>query len=424
MNLDTRQSGGGNGEPRRRLRVFYAAGSGDVIGTYRHWCSGQDDPTQMHVTYSRQFFDVFRQAGASCYVISSNANAMAVRDAEMWVEHRPSRFKEGSGIRFHLSQILHGVQFAVDCARFRANLAVVAGGTHWFMLGLLRLLGVRVVPVLHCTLWRAGTKPTLAQRLVLKLGAFVFSRCASAVLSASDDISAQVTTMTSGRSRPIVEFLPLYRPEVFASVKPVGKDRLPFRVFYAGRIEVNKGVFDILEIAKRFREINRLDIVFDLCGNGAALASLQEAVKDIGLEQTFRCHGHCRHPEMIRLIGESHVGIVPTRTDFVEGFNQVVVECLLAGRPVVTSSVCPAIHYVDHAVVEVKANDVQAYGDALLRLCDDPQFYEKKHRACAEAQEQFYAEPNSFAAALREVVSAVDQNREPRPRRVPVEVPS
>ena len=42
----------------------------------------------------------------------------------------------------------------------------------------------------------------------------------------------------------------------------------------------------------------------------------------------------------------------------------------------------------------------------------------------AEAQEQFYAEPNSFAAALREVVSAVDQNREPRPRRVPVEVPS
>ena len=32
---------------RSSLRVFYAAGPGDVIGTYRHWCEGRDDPHQV-----------------------------------------------------------------------------------------------------------------------------------------------------------------------------------------------------------------------------------------------------------------------------------------------------------------------------------------------------------------------------------------
>ena len=40
---------------------------------------------------------------------------------------------------------------------------------------------------------------------------------------------------------------------------------------------------------------------------------------------------------MREMFRQAHVLIVPTTTDFIEGFNQVVVEGVLAGRPVITS---------------------------------------------------------------------------------------
>ena len=37
------------------LRILYAAGPGNVLGTYRHWRGGEDDPSQVAMTYSGQF---------------------------------------------------------------------------------------------------------------------------------------------------------------------------------------------------------------------------------------------------------------------------------------------------------------------------------------------------------------------------------
>jgi hypothetical protein len=53
------------------LRVLYAAGPGDVIGTYSYWVKGQDDPLQVSKTYSSQFYEVCRAIDAQAYVISS-----------------------------------------------------------------------------------------------------------------------------------------------------------------------------------------------------------------------------------------------------------------------------------------------------------------------------------------------------------------
>jgi glycosyltransferase involved in cell wall biosynthesis len=100
----------------------------------------------------------------------------------------------------------------------------------------------------------------------------------------------------------------------------------------------------------------------------------------------------------------AHVLIVPTTTDFIEGFNQVVVEGVLAGRPVITSSICPALSYVRDAVVEVAPDDVQGYGDAIVRLREDRGLYEEKRLACLAYQPQFYDLKQSWAAALESVL--------------------
>jgi glycogen synthase len=116
--------------------------------------------------------------------------------------------------------------------------------------------------------------------------------------------------------------------------------------------------------------------------------------------------------KMRRMFSRSHAIIVPTRTEFAEGFNKVVAESILAGRPVVTSAVCPALPYVRDAVVEVPPDDIMGYSNALLKLCDDRQFYEQKRQSCLGLQEQFYDQSKGWGGTLKSILVSTQESRE------------
>ncbi|HZK81388.1 MAG TPA: glycosyltransferase family 4 protein [Humisphaera sp.] len=387
------------------LRILYAAGPGDVIGTYRHWKEGRDDPSQVAVTYSGQFYSLCRELGASGYVISYCPRVERVVEAPFEIEHRPVRFGKGPGPLYHLGQLWYGLRLTISAIRFKADVAVVADGAHWFSLALLPLMGVKVVPTLHCVLWRKGQPPSgIVKRIVTMLDGWFFRNCTAGVLSLSKDITDQLSQLLKGKEKKVIPFLPIYRIESFQGLG-VPANPPPFRVFFAGRIERNKGVFDLLEIARRFKTDGRLDIEFDLCGEGGALPELRQAVATADVAERFRLHGHVEKPKMRAMYDAAHVVIVPTTSDFIEGFNKVVAEAVLAGKPVVTSSVCPALEYVRDAVIEVPPDDVRAYGDAVLRLRNDPAFYESKRQGCIAAQPQFYDVSRSWGTALRTMLA-------------------
>jgi len=395
----------------RPLRILYAAGPGNVIGTYHHWKEGRDDPSQVSVTYSGQFYDVCRDVGAHAYVIASCPTPGRLRDGRFTIEHRRIPLENGPGPLYHLGQVWAAFRLIVSALLFRADVAVITNGSgHWFPLLLLPLLGVKVVPSLHCVLWPKHRPPRGVNRIVAQLDAVFFARAAFAILSASRDIERQVKQLTHGRPRPVVEFLPTYRPDLFAGSSAPSVPRRPFRVLFAGRIEQNKGVFDLLNIAARFAASGRTDIEFDLCGDGTALAELRKQAEAKGLAERFRCHGHCNRAFMRDMFGRAHAVIVPTTSDFIEGFNQVVAEGVLAGRPVITSAVCPALDYVRDAVVEVAVDDVQGYGDAILKLCDDETSYQAHCRGCLEAQPQFYDVGRGWAAMLRGILASFSRS--------------
>ncbi|HYE18050.1 MAG TPA: glycosyltransferase family 4 protein [Tepidisphaeraceae bacterium] len=387
------------------LRIFYAAGPGDVMGTFRHWRDGHDDPTQVAMTYSGQFYDVVRELGAVTYVLGSNPNRGSVRDGNFRVEHRPTPFQHsGSGLLYHFGQTWSSLRLLVRAWWFKADvMVIVCGSGHWFPFRLARMLGIKIVPTMHCVIWKKGHRPSRVHRVVNALAKKFFRKTVSGVMTASHDISEQLGQLTDGRHKPIYEFLPSYRPEQFAGMPAPSADRNPFKVFYAGRIERNKGVFDLLEIAKRYDRDGRQQIEFDLCGSGGALDELRaEVAKSApGVRARFRCHGHCNKPTMRQMFAAAHTVVVPTTSEFIEGFNQVVAEGVLSGRPVITSNVCPALDYVRDAVVEVPPDDVDAYAAAILKLCDDRAFYDAKTAACIAAQGQFYDPARGWAATLK-----------------------
>ena len=222
------------------LRILYAAGPGDVIGTYRHWKEGRDDPSQVAVTYSGQFYSLCRDLGARGYVISTCPRVERVKDGPFWIEHRPVKFAKGPGLLYHMGQIAYGMGLTLSALRFGADVAVVSNGAHWFSLALLPLFGVKVVPTLHCVLWRKGQPPTgKVGRFIQRLNSGFFRSRTAGVLSLSKDISDQLSELLRGREKTVVSFLPNYRPASFAGLGDAPAAP-PFRVFFAGRIEAQQ----------------------------------------------------------------------------------------------------------------------------------------------------------------------------------------
>ena len=390
------------------LRILYAAGPGNVIRTYKHWVNGQDDPSQVSITYSAQFYEVCRILGAEGYIISSSDQRVFLRDGQFMIEHRPMPLRGASGVLYHVSQVWYGLHLIISALLWKADVAVVSeGATHWFVLSLLPYFGVKVVPSVHCVLWRKYAPKKVIEKLILRLNRHFFAITCTAVLAVSKDISEQIEDCAGGQHRPILEFLPIYRRIEFDGVTSPDDNRSPFRVLFVGRIERFKGVFDLLDIAQRFSSEGREDIRFELCGTGPDLESLRLAAKRSGIDSSFICHGYCNKQQMREMFGKAHVVIVPTTTAFIEGFCKVVAEGILAGRPVVTSDVVPALSYVRDAVVEVSPDDVKGYGDALIKLYEDHEFYAAKRQACFKVQEQFYDTSKGWEAALKSILTAM-----------------
>jgi len=393
------------------LRILYAAGPGNVLGTYRHWKEGKDDPTQIAMTYSGQFYDVVRDLDARAYVIATCPIPGKLKDGNFRIVHRTVPFENSSGFLYHLGQFYYGFRLLLSALRVRANVAVVCAGTHWFVLWLMTMMRIKVVPTLHCVLWtKVRRRNTFFQNIVQIFNGWFFRHGCAAIISVSEEITRQVGELTSNKSKPVTTFVPQYRRSSFAKIRPPQENSSPFNVLYVGRIERNKGVFDVVEIARIFNQTGRTDFTFDLCGAGSALQDLRKAIELAGLSRTVRCHGHCDQPTMTEMYSRSNVVIVPTTSDFIEGFNKVVAEGVLSGRPVITSSVCPALALVRDSVLEVPPDDVPAYAQAILQLRDNTELYHAKCRACETAKEQFYEPRKGWAAVLERVLASIDRH--------------
>src|SRR5207249_4484327 len=125
----------------------------------------------------------------------------------------------------------------------------------------------------------------------------------------------------------------------------------------------------------------------DMCGDGGALAQLGADVVRYGVQDSVTIHGHVKRPEMLDLLQTVQVVVVPTRSTFPEGLNQVVIEAVLARRPVVTSAVCPALELVAPAAVEAIADNSESYRTSIERLMDQPRFFSERVEAGASLRD-------------------------------------
>ena len=190
-----------------KFRVFYTAGPGDIINAHGYWRRNEHCPTEVNLTSSGQLEQACQDLGAEAYLVGYHARKEIVKDGAFTLEHRPKPMPGASGVRYHLSEILYGLGLLATAVRFRADVAVIdSGSTHFFVTSLFRMMGIRVIPVLHNTLWPHGFPPTRRiHRAILALDSFFFRHVATAVIGVSPECTRQVEELTQGPSPPMYQ---------------------------------------------------------------------------------------------------------------------------------------------------------------------------------------------------------------------------
>lgn len=406
----------------RRLRVFYATGGPqDVVEAYRQEHLRQQGKqflvTDVSEPYANQLLEACAAVGAAAWVVSPHPRADRLVDGAFTLEHRPRpKACAKSGLTWHLGIIAYQLGLMWSALRYRADVVVVGAAAHYWLYAALRLLGVRVVPILHCTFWPTGFKPTgRAARIVNALNGWFWRRHAFTTIAVSDECGRQVREVAGRVSGPIVVAMPLFRRNVFAGVRPPPERRRPFVVTFAGRVERYKGVFDVLDAAALLEHREPGRFTFEICGSGGALEELRRAVEERAQGGYVRLSGWLDREQMAEAYGRSHVVLAPTTSRFEEGFCQVAAEAVLAGRPLIASQVVPAIDHVGGAVVVVKPDDVEGLAQAILRLADDPDRYEELRSACSRAAAPFYDWNAGLGGVMLRILSGLQGEAAPAP---------
>lgn len=397
----------------KKLRIIYACGPGDVVGTYKYWKEGKHDPRQLSITYSYQFYDACEKLDANAYLISSNENTKHVDDNRFIIEHRPNLWAKKTGIKYHFGKLFYGFRFVLDSIKYNADIAIVSlGDVPMFPLILLKIYGIKVVPTIHNVLWCKYKPINKKMKLLLFLSSIFYKYGAFAIMCVSNEIARQIKTLVPVNTPPLLEFLPIYEKDSFSDIKPYDLSRNEFSILYIGRIEKSKGVYDLLDLVNRLKNKN-LNIKFDLCGEGSELTKLNDVTKTMKLENVFHLHGHCKKEYIKTIISKCSVIIVPTTSEFTEGFAKTVAEGVLAKRPVIASTVCPAVEYFGESVIKIAPGDLDAYEEIIQKLYLDHDYYKHIEIATNKEVERFYDIKRGWGFALQSILYALNNEELP-----------
>lgn len=389
----------------RKIRLAYLSGPVDAAEVYEQWKAGQH--TKLFGTsYLMQFYELCSELDAEALVITTLPGEFGTRNiGPVTIENRPP--SRSGGLRYHLAMIVSMLALGPSLLRFRPSAFVItAHQNYWFALVYAKFLGTEIIPSAHCVMWRPYASTPRHLRLLLWLDGLLLRLCVRRAMAISGVVANQLKTLAKSKRFDVEVITPTYAPGHFDSILPAEHAQRPFRVLFNGRVETNKGVFDLLEIADRLNGERPGAFQFDICGDGSQVQPLVAAVQERGLQRTVKVHGFCDKVQLARFLGLSHVVIVPTRSEFEEGLAKTCVEAVLAGRPFVTSPVCPALEPLGDAGLGVSPDDVEAYGDALLKLAADRTLYDSKVSNCIPLQAQFYDPSRGYKAVLRRQLDA------------------
>lgn len=169
------------------------------------------------------------------------------------------------------------------------------------------------------------------------------------------------------------------------------KNKKTIHILFAGRLEIYKGVYEILYAAKKLLtdpELKKYHLKFIFVGDGSQKQHLIALEKQLGIEK-FIDHKHVSYQEMPKEYIQADVFIAPSKTDkyWQEQYNTTLLEAQASGLPIVTTYSGGIVENVGSAAILVQPADFLSLSEALKLFILDQKLrmhYAKKARQRAE----------------------------------------
>lgn len=390
-------------------KISYLSGPANFEATYAH-LQGDVASNFFGANYVAQFIRLIESIDGLAQVITWRGSEKLNKlfGARFSLLNLPMR--QRSGVLYHLDMLKWNIRALVKMIIYRPDILLLTGNQDfWWIYAPLRLFRVKIITSFHCVQWPVVLTPRLFKRLYAALNTHLILKSSAAILVTSLAIRRQVETMLGSCAKaPIIEHLPTYDPAQFADLFPPTRALgSPFELLFVGRLEANKGIFDVLRMARELEVERPGQLRFHICGDGSEANKVEAMITNEPLLHNVICHGYCETDKLRAVIEHCHAYIVPTRSNFEAGFEMTCAEAILSRRPLITSRVAPAIEYLGPASIEVPPDDVESYKDAIVRLADDPLLYKAMVLACEPLRRQFFDEQNSWTAALARAIEIV-----------------
>ncbi|MEM7318726.1 MAG: glycosyltransferase family 4 protein [Pseudomonadota bacterium] len=385
------------------FRLGFFGGPGDVVGTFEHWRTGEHDPRTPVIAYSEMFYSLAHKLNATGIIFSETDPLPEPVTHGFQFVHVP-RARGGSGLQYRLDEHRFG-QMSAQAIR-EANLhAVIVSGDCPSNL----LTGIadstQVFLTVHNAFWQRGKRPTSLRARLRQLRMSRAFRRVTGAICTSEECANQLAELGVPAGNCLTE-IPQILDHYIADAGEKSSGVLR-RLVYLGRLEPQKGVFDLLHAFDTVAE-DFPDLTLDIAGEGSAGSDLESLARQSKHGGRIEMHGHLSASGVHNLLNTSDVLICPTRDDdntFIEGLALVVVEAALHGVPSIVSSAVPAQDLFPGACVPFQAGNKTELTNAIRSLANNPDTLSKLQSATRKNANRFSDRSLSWGSALYKVLT-------------------
>ena len=396
--------------PDPASNVGYLSGPVDARKVYDAWKSGTHTDLFGTSYLQHWFAELERQQRGGVVVTSHPGEPYDARRGGFLILNRPQ--SQRGGAAYHLDMMRWTRERLGELEAAGAKTVVLTDAAHyWFLTLPFRRRGMRFVASHHCALRSLGHKRASPHEVLLQLTAHLHRRFGDPTMVIAPAILDELAREPGAEKRQTFVLRPDYKPEIFADFEPPAiaegvQDEV--RVLFAGRVEENKGVFDILKMAEMLAERDGPKVFFDIHGTGGADQALAKAVAASPHGDRVTLHGFTAGDALAGHYAASDIVIVPTRSSFDEGLAKSVVEGVLTLRPTVTSRVCPSLFLLEDACMEAEMDNPASYAEAIWQLATDPALARTKVAAARELRAMFFDPSERYDRQLKRALAIAE----------------
>ena len=225
-------------------------------------------------------------------------------------------------------------------------------------------LGLPMVATFHSTERgrHQGHLPSGLSRSVNEMEAWL-SRTSAGLITCSASMAAEVEEQFGVRPSVIPNGV-----DATAWSQPRDPDPTPM-LLYAGRLEWEKGVFDLVDAMPVLRRrIPGVRLI--IAGQGGQEEALRQRVGERRVKGAVDFAGHVTQPELAALFARAHAVVVPSRY---EPFGIVALEAAAAGAPLVLARTGGLAELAQQgaAAAEFRPGDVPGLADTIAEAVTD-----------------------------------------------------